>query len=146
MSIHINSLTQNGVSYAIAATESYYDDESPWGVAGSGVLAGDVQTDVVAALDPLASYQRQDRGTEAVAYYVISRAWREGDTCEVPGDTWCKPHRALQMPGTLERSGIDLAARRAGSAVDPDRPGRRGAWRVRRPGRVPRLTPPGGAL
>ncbi len=105
VSIHINSLTQNGVSYEIAATESYFDDESPWGVDGSGVLAGDVQTDVVAALDPLATYQRQDRGTEAVAYYAISRAWRDGDTCEVPGDTWCKPHRALQMPGTLSEVG-----------------------------------------
>ena len=124
VSIHINSLTQNGVSYEIAATQSYYDDESPWGVAGSAVLAGDVQTDVVAALDPLASYQRQDRGTEAVAYYVISRAWRDGDTCEVPGDTWCKPHRALQMPGTLSEVGSislraeqDLLSTAAGQAA-----------------------------
>ena len=93
-------------------------------MAGSAVLAGDVQTDVVAALDPLASYQRQDRGTEAVAYYVISRAWRDGDTCEVPGDTWCKPHRALQMPGTLSEVGSislraeqDLLSTAAGQAA-----------------------------
>ena len=111
VSIHINSLTQNGVSFEIAATQSYYDDESPWGVDGSGVLARDVQTDVVAALDPVADYERQDRGIEAVAYYVVSRQWRDGDSCEVAGDSWCKPHRALQMPGTLSEVGsISLRA------------------------------------
>jgi N-acetylmuramoyl-L-alanine amidase len=105
VSIHINSLTQDGVVYEIAATQTFYDDETPWGVDASGVLAEDVQADVVRAMAPLARYERQDRGTQAVAYFAISRQWRDGDTCETPGDTWCKPHRAPQMPTVLTEVG-----------------------------------------
>ena len=105
VSIHINSMTQDGVVFEIAASQSFYDDETPWGMDGSGVLADDVQAGVVAALDPLADYERQDRGTEAIAYYAIGRQWQDGDTCETPGDTWCKPHRALQMPSALTEVG-----------------------------------------
>jgi N-acetylmuramoyl-L-alanine amidase len=105
VSIHINSLTQDGVVYEIAATQTFYDDETPWGVGASGVLAEDVQADVVRAMAPLARYERQDRGTQAVAYFAISRQWRDGDTCETPGDTWCKPHRAPQMPPVLTEVG-----------------------------------------
>ena len=35
----------------------------------------------------------------------ISREWQDTDTCETPGDTWCKPHRALQLPGALAEVG-----------------------------------------
>ncbi len=104
LSIHINSLTQDGVAFEIAATQTFYDDETPWGAA-SGALAEALQDGVVAAIEPLASYDREDRGTDAVAYYAISRQWEDGDTCEVPGDTWCKPHRALAMPGALAEVG-----------------------------------------
>ena len=31
ISIHINSLTQDGVAFEIAATQTFYDDETPWG-------------------------------------------------------------------------------------------------------------------
>jgi hypothetical protein len=105
LSIHINSLTENGVVFEIAATQTFYDDETPWGMPGSGALADAVQGGVVAALDPLAAHERQDRGTEAVAYYAISRTWAETDACETPGDTWCKPHRGLAMPGVLAEVG-----------------------------------------
>jgi N-acetylmuramoyl-L-alanine amidase len=105
ISIHINSLTQDGVSFEIAATQTFYDDESPWGAEASETLATGLQDGVVAALDPIATYDRQDRGTDAVAYFAISREWRDGDTCETPGDTWCKPHRALAMPGALAEVG-----------------------------------------
>lgn len=106
VSIHINSLTQDGVIFEIAATQTFYDDETPWGAA-SAELAEEVQDGVVAAIDPLAQhYDRQDRGTDAVAFFVISRRWSdETDTCETPGDTWCKPHRALAMPGVLSEVG-----------------------------------------
>jgi len=106
VSIHINSLTQDGKVFELAATQTFYDDETPWG-ASSGALAEAVQDGVVAAIDPLASaYDRQDRGTQAVAYYVISRAWDPAiDACEAPGDAWCKPHRALEMPGVLSEVG-----------------------------------------
>lgn len=111
VSIHINAMTQNGVVYEIAATQSFYDDETPWGEAESAALADALQADVVAAIDPVAGYDRQDRGTQAVAYYAIGRQWEDGDTCETPGDTWCKPHRALQMPSTLTEVGsISLRA------------------------------------
>ncbi len=104
VSIHINSLTEDGVTFEIAASQTFYDDESPWG-ASSGDLADAVQAGVVAAIEPLATYDREDRGTDAVAFYVISRTWQEGDTCETPGDTWCKPHRGLAMPGALAEVG-----------------------------------------
>jgi len=105
VSIHINSLTQDGVVFEIAATQTFYDDETPWGVEGSGALAEALNAEVVAALDELATYERQDRGTEAVAYYAISRSWADGDSCEVEGDTWCKPQRGLAMPGVLAEVG-----------------------------------------
>jgi len=104
VSIHINSLTQDGVSFEIAATQTFYDDESPWGDA-SETLATGLQDGVVSALDPIATYDRQDRGTDAVAYFAVSREWRDSDSCETPGDTWCKPHRALAMPGALAEVG-----------------------------------------
>jgi N-acetylmuramoyl-L-alanine amidase len=105
ISIHVNSMTQDGVAFEIAATQTFYDDETPWGEAGSGALARAVQERVVAALDGAARYERQDRGTEAVAYYMISRQWRDGDTCETAGDTWCKPHRGAQLPSALAEVG-----------------------------------------
>jgi N-acetylmuramoyl-L-alanine amidase len=105
LSIHINSLTENGVVFEIAATQTFYDDETPWGADASSSLAEAVQSGVVAGLDPLAAHERQDRGTETVAYYAISRTWADTDTCETPGDTWCKPHRGLAMPGVLAEVG-----------------------------------------
>lgn len=105
LSIHINSITQDGVVYEIAVTESYYDDETPWGEAGSAELARAIQAGVVDALAGVAAYERQDRGTEAVAYYVVSRQWQVDDTCETPGDTWCKPHRGIQLPAVLSEVG-----------------------------------------
>ncbi len=105
LSIHINSITQDGVAYEIAVTETYYDDETPWGESGSGDLGRALQAGVVEALDGAAGYERQDRGTEAVAYYIVSRQWGDGDTCEAPGDTWCKPHRGAQLPAVLSEVG-----------------------------------------
>ncbi len=104
VSIHINAITQGDVVYEIAATETFFDDETPWGPA-SGDLAAALQSGVVDAIDPIATYDREDRGTDAVAFYVVSRQWEDGDTCETAGDTWCKPHRALQMPGALAEVG-----------------------------------------
>jgi N-acetylmuramoyl-L-alanine amidase len=104
VSVHINAITEGDVVYEIAATETFFDDETAWGNT-SGDLADALQTGVVDAIEPLATYDREDRGTDAVAFYVISREWQDGDTCETPGDTWCKPHRALQIPGALAEVG-----------------------------------------
>ncbi len=59
VSIHINSMTQNGQVFEIAATQTFYDDETPWGDAGSGELGRSVQSGVVEALDGVASTRRQ---------------------------------------------------------------------------------------
>ena len=104
VSVHINAIIEGDVVYEIAASETFFDDETAWGVA-SGDLAAALQDGIVEALEPLATYDREDRGTDAVAFYAISREWRDTDTCETPGDTWCKPHRALQMPGALSEVG-----------------------------------------
>lgn len=105
VSIHINSMTQDGVAYEIAATQTFYDDETPWGESASGEAGRAIQAAVVDRMASVADWDRQDRATQAVAYYIISRQWQDGDTCEVPGDTWCKPHRALQLPGVLSEVG-----------------------------------------
>jgi hypothetical protein len=98
-------MTQNGVAYEIAATQTFYDDETPWGREASAALGSDVQAGVVDALEDVARYRRQDRETQAVAYYMISRQWQEGDSCERRGDEWCKPHRAAQLPAVLAEVG-----------------------------------------
>ncbi len=105
VSIHINSLTVNGDPVPVAATETYYDDETPWGTSASSGLAQSVQSGVVSALEGVAGYERQDRGKAAVAYYLISRQWQDGDTCETSGDVWCRPHRGIQLPSVLTEVG-----------------------------------------
>ena len=110
VSIHINSLTQNGVIYKIAATQTFYDDETTWGIPRSSVLARDIQAGVVKELAAVARYPRQDRHVQAVSYYLIGRQWTAKDTC-ADGGTQCRPHRGLQMPGALSEVGsINLRA------------------------------------
>jgi N-acetylmuramoyl-L-alanine amidase len=105
VSIHINSPTEGGQVIEVAFGQTFYDDETPWGPDASAGLADAIQRGTVAAIDPLTTYTRQDRGVEAVAYYAISRAWAAGDTCERDGDTYCKPHRGLLMPSALDEVG-----------------------------------------
>ncbi len=103
LSVHINSFTENGVVIEVAGTETYWTDETPWGVPHSERLAGMVQQEVVAALDALAPYDRQDRGTDAVNYYVIAPATTSGDPSE--------PRRGSLMPAVLAEVGsMSLAA------------------------------------
>jgi N-acetylmuramoyl-L-alanine amidase len=111
VSIHINSPTEGGQVIEVAFGQTFYDDETPWGADASASLATAIQRGTVAAIDPLTTYTRQDRGTEAVAYYAISRAWADGDACEQAGDTYCKPQRGLLMPSALDEVGsISLRA------------------------------------
>ena len=121
VSIHINSPTEGGQVIEIAFGQTFYDDETPWGRDGSARLADAIQRGTVATIDPLTTYTRQDRGTEAVAFYAISRSWADGDTCERDGDTFCKPRRGLLMPSALAEVGSitlraehDLLASEAG--------------------------------
>jgi N-acetylmuramoyl-L-alanine amidase len=121
VSIHINSPTQGGEVIQIAFGQTFYDDETPWGPEASAALAEAIHRGTVEAIDPLTTYSRQDRGTDAVAYYAISRTWADGDRCEREGDTYCKPRRGLLMPGALAEVGSitlraehDLLASEAG--------------------------------
>ncbi len=127
VSIHINSPTEAGQVIEIAFGQTFYDDETPWGPDGSAGLADAIQRGAVAAIDPLTTYRRQDRGTEAVAYYAISRTWADGDTCEREGDEFCKPQRGLLMPSALAEVGSitlraehDLLASAAGQEAVAD--------------------------
>jgi N-acetylmuramoyl-L-alanine amidase len=109
LSIHINSLTQNGVALDIAATQTYYTDETTWGLSGGQRLARLVQDGVVAALDPLADYKRQDRGVEPVSYFIIAPPLYV-PTADRP-DPHTQPTRGILMPGALTEVGsINLAA------------------------------------
>jgi N-acetylmuramoyl-L-alanine amidase len=109
VSIHINSLYQNGVSYQIAATQTYYTDETPWGVSASERLARLVQDAVVAAIAPVATYHRQDRGIASVNYYVITPPLFT-PTPDRP-DPVTQPTRGVLMPAILTEVGsINLAA------------------------------------
>jgi N-acetylmuramoyl-L-alanine amidase len=105
VSIHVNSPAEGGQVIEIAFGQTFYDDETQWGGDASASLADAIQRGAVAALDPLTTYTRQDRGTEAVAYYAISRTWEAGDTCEREGDEYCKPQRGLLMPSALAEVG-----------------------------------------
>jgi N-acetylmuramoyl-L-alanine amidase len=97
LSIHINSFTEDGVVVEIAGTETYWTDETAWGVPFSERLATEVQTAVVAALDELAPYEREDRGIDAVNYYVIAPPTTTDDPA--------RPRRGSLMPAVLAEVG-----------------------------------------
>ncbi|MEX0625385.1 MAG: N-acetylmuramoyl-L-alanine amidase, partial [Chloroflexota bacterium] len=103
VSIHINSITQNGVVFEIAATQTYYTDETPWGQTATQRLAQAMQDDVVNSLDPLASYERQDRGISAVNFYIVAPPLFE-TTPDRP-DPVKQPTRGALMPAVLSEVG-----------------------------------------
>jgi len=103
ISIHINSLTQDGVVFEIAATETFYTDETPWGVPATLPLAEAIQAGVLASLDPLADYERQDRGVEAHNLYIVAPPLLE-ETPERP-DRRKQPTRGALMPSILTEVG-----------------------------------------
>jgi N-acetylmuramoyl-L-alanine amidase len=118
ISIHINSLTQDGVVFEIAATETFYTDETPWGVPATLPLAEAIQAGVLAALDPLANYERQDRGVEAHNLYIVAPPLLE-ETPERP-DRRKQPTRGALMPSVLTEVGsITLRAEQELLASSP---------------------------
>jgi len=109
VSIHINSVTENGVVVEIALTETYYTDETPWGVSATQHLAQQVQDGVVAALEPVANYERQDRGISATNFFIVAPPLFV-TTPERP-DPVKQPTRGALMPAVLTEVGsITLAA------------------------------------
>jgi N-acetylmuramoyl-L-alanine amidase len=97
ISVHINSLTDNGEVLEIAATQTFWTDETAWGVPVSESLATLVQDQVVTAMRGVAPYDRQDRGTQAVNYYIIAPPTETGSPRE--------PRRGILMPGVLAEVG-----------------------------------------
>jgi N-acetylmuramoyl-L-alanine amidase len=109
VSIHINSLTQDGIVIRAAATETFYTDETRWGTTATERLARLVQEHLVAALDPIARYQREDRGIKAHNLYIVAPPLLR-ETPERP-DKRKQPTRGALMPSVLTEVGsITLAA------------------------------------
>jgi N-acetylmuramoyl-L-alanine amidase len=105
ISIHINSMTQDGQVYKIAATQTYYTDALPWADA-LRQLAQDVQSGVVRAMAST-GYARQDRGADGTAPYLY--------LLKPPDPTDPRfPRRGLFMPAILSEVGsISLPAEAA---------------------------------
>ncbi|MEO8509687.1 MAG: N-acetylmuramoyl-L-alanine amidase [Chloroflexota bacterium] len=102
LSIHINSFVDDdGDPIEIAASQTFYTDETAWGPASAG-LAADVQSGAVAGLRG-APYPRQDRGTEAKNYYVVAPPLF-APTEDRP-DPWKQPARGALMPAVLSEVG-----------------------------------------
>jgi N-acetylmuramoyl-L-alanine amidase len=119
ISIHINSLTEGGEVFEIAATETFWTDETPWGVPVSERLATLVQEQVVTGMRGVAPYDRQDRGIDAVNFYMIAPPTETGNPRE--------PRRGILMPGVLAEVGsmsleaeADLLATEAAQAAIAD--------------------------
>ncbi len=96
ISIHINSMTQGGQVYKIAATQTYFTDALPWADA-SQRLAQDVQDGVVTSMAAAASWDRQDRGIDGTAPYLY--------ILKPAGTADNEPRRGLLMPGILTEVG-----------------------------------------
>ena len=103
VSIHINSITEGGVVFAIAATETFYTDETPWGVKQTAPLAQDIQDGVVAAMGSVADYDRQDRGIDAHNLFIVAPPLLKA-TPDRP-DPRKQPTRGALMPSVLTEVG-----------------------------------------
>jgi len=112
ISLHINSMTENGVLYKIAASQTYYTDAFAWADA-SRRLASAVQASVAQSMGKAGSYRRQDRGIDGSAPYLY--------VLKPPGSDAKSPRRGLLMPAILSEVGSvslkaesELLATRAG--------------------------------
>ena len=103
VSIHINAPFDGGQTIEIAFTETFYTDETPWGVEVTEPLARAVQDGVVAELDAVASYERGDRGITAHNFYLVAPPLFE-PTPERP-DPVKQPTRGALMPAILSEVG-----------------------------------------
>jgi N-acetylmuramoyl-L-alanine amidase len=72
ISIHINAPSDGGQRIEIAFSETFYTDETPWGATATARLAEAMQAGVVDRLDPIADYERGDRGITAHNFYLVA--------------------------------------------------------------------------
>ena len=103
VSIHINSPTEGGTQVAIAFSETFFTDETPWGQSETPRLAEAVHAGVVDRLGALAPYERGDRGTTAHNFYMVAPTLFE-TTAERP-DPLRQPTRGGLMPVVLSEVG-----------------------------------------
>lgn len=96
IAIHINSMTQNGVLYRIAASQTFYTDAFAWAGA-SQRLAKAVQEGTVRSFAAVTDYARQDRGIDGTAPYLYE--------LKPAGTDPKSPRRALLMPAILSEVG-----------------------------------------
>jgi N-acetylmuramoyl-L-alanine amidase len=96
ISIHINSMTQNGVLYKIAATQSFFCDALPW-ADESDRLSRAVQGGVVRSMAAATSWHRQDRGVDGTPQYLYF--------VKPAGQAANEPRRGLLMPAVLTEVG-----------------------------------------
>lgn len=118
VSIHVNSPSENGATIEIAFSQTFYTDETPWGVTRTEGLARDVEGGVVDALGGV-PYERGDRGITAHNFYMVAPPLLE-QTAERP-NRWAQPSRGALMPAILSEVGsitlpaeADLLASSAG--------------------------------
>jgi N-acetylmuramoyl-L-alanine amidase len=103
VSIHINSPTEGDQRIEIAFSETFYTDETPWGVTETARLADGIQAGVVDHLAGLATYERGDRGVSAHNFYMVAPPLFE-PTAERP-DPVKQPTRGGLMPVVLTEVG-----------------------------------------
>jgi N-acetylmuramoyl-L-alanine amidase len=104
LSLHVDSITDAaGNLLPIARTETFYTDETPWGIPHSERLATELQENVLRALEPVAGYDRQDRGVNAHNLYIVAPPLFEV-TPERP-DPARQPTRGALMPTVLVEIG-----------------------------------------
>lgn len=73
VSLHVDSITDTaGNPLAIARTETFYTDETPWGASVSERLARHIQDGVVRSLGAVAGYERQDRDIAPHNLYIVA--------------------------------------------------------------------------
>jgi N-acetylmuramoyl-L-alanine amidase len=103
VSIHINSPSEGGQVVEVAFSQTFYTDETAWGPDETARLARGVQDGIVAALEPLADYDRGDRGISAQNFYMVAPPLYE--TTESRPDPLKQPTRGGLMPVILAEVG-----------------------------------------
>lgn len=104
VSIHVDSITDAaGTVLPIARTETFYTDETAWGIPLAERLAAAVQGSLVTAMDEVAGYERQDRGINAHNLYIVAPPLDEPTPDRL--DPLRQPTRGALMPAILVEVG-----------------------------------------
>ena len=103
ISIHINAPSDGGQRIEVAFSETFYTDETPWGATATARLAEAMQAGVVDRLDPIADYERGDRGITAHNFYLVAPPLLE--LTPERADPLAQPTRGGLMPVVLAEVG-----------------------------------------